>query len=147
MDGLIKFDDDLSILTRVPSEADLKELSASGSRSVVNLCAAGESAEILGPEAECEHARGQGVAYLSFPVAPPDLNSRTVTRFNAELENLPRPVTIHRASGKRAALMGLSHWAREHGASIEDAAEKAAAAGLTISAADLERLIGEGAGS
>lgn len=144
MDGLIELDDELSILTRPPNEADLKKLSAKGIRSVVNLRAAGESGEVLAPEAEGKEARRNGLSYLSFPVAPPDLNSPAASKISAQLEELPHPVVIHCASGKRASLMALSHWARRHDASARDAAARGEAAGLKVSETDLQSLIDEG---
>ena len=147
MDGLIRLDDKVHVLTRAPNEADLKELSSGGMRSVVNLRAPGETGEVLAPGTEGEEAERNGLSYRNFPVTPSDLNAKTASSISAELEQLPGPVAIHCASGKRASLMALSHWARQHRASAREAAAKAEAAGLEVSEADLQPLIDRGAQS
>ena len=141
MDGVVKLDDQIRILTRAPNAADLGKLARDRVGSVVNLRAAGEREEVLTPEEESEEAEKRGLSYLSCPITPADLNSRTVSSISQKLESLPGPVVIHCASGRRAALIALSHWARLHGADAREAAARAQSAGLNISEADLEPLI------
>lgn len=141
MDGLIKLDEGLYILTRAPNEADLTNLSSAGVRSVVNLRAPGENGEILAPDTEGEEAERRGLAYLSFPVTPSDFNARDASTISAEMERLPTPIALHCASGKRASLVALVHCSYQHDASASEAAAKAAAAGLKTSEADLQALI------
>ncbi|MXO75900.1 MULTISPECIES: beta-lactamase hydrolase domain-containing protein [Bacteria] len=147
MDGLIELDERLHIFTRPPNEADVRDLSRAGMRSVVNLRAPGEAGEVLAPDTEGEEANRSGLAYRSFPVTPSDLNAGTASIISAELEQLPAPIAIHCASGKRASLMALADWAYRHDASASKAAAKAQAAGLKFSEADLQPLIERGARS
>lgn len=141
MNGVVNLDDRISILRRAPDAADLDELSRAGFGSVVNLRTAGEREQVLSPGEEAEAAEERGLAYLGFPVTPADLDSRTASIISKELEKLPGPVIVHCASGRRAALIALSHWARLHDADAREAADRAQAAGLNISEADLEPLI------
>jgi uncharacterized protein (TIGR01244 family) len=141
MDGLIDLDNKLHVFTRAPSQADLRDLSRAGIRSVVNLRVPGENGEVLAPVTEGEVAAKSGLAYLSFPVTPADLNARTASTIRAEMEQLPTPIAIHCASGKRASLMALAHWAHQQDAGASEAAAKAEAAGLKVGEADLQPLI------
>ncbi|MDP4540434.1 sulfur transferase domain-containing protein [Qipengyuania sp. DY56-A-20] len=103
MDGLINLDNSLHVFTRAPNQADLRELSCAGMRSVVNLRAPGENGEVLAPGTEGEVAAKSGLAYLSFPVTPADLTTRAASTIRVEMEQLPTPIAIHCASGKRQA--------------------------------------------
>lgn len=141
MHGVVKLDDQISILTHAPTAADLDNLARGRVGSVANLRAAGEREEVLTPEEEGEEAKKRGLSYLSCPITPVDLNLRTASRISQELETMPGPVVIHCASGRRAALIALSHWARLQGADAREAAARAQSAGLNISATDLEPLI------
>ena len=141
MEGAVNLDDQVSILRRAPDLADLDALSRAGFGTVVNLRAAGEGEQVLSPEEEAEEAKERGLSYLSCPVTPADLDSRTASMISKELQKLPAPVIVHCASGRRAALIALSHWARLHDADAREVADRAQAAGLNISEADLEPLI------
>jgi len=144
MDGLIKLDDNLSVFTRAPNEADLDSFAQNGARSLVNLRSAGEPGEVLPPDQEGEKASQRGLAYRNVPVTPADLNPDTAARVGAELEKLTGPVVVHCASGRRAGLMALAYWARQSGATASEAAAKAQAAGLNFSEADLRPLVSTG---
>lgn len=141
MVDLIRVDDNLSVLTRAPDGPDLREMSGNRFQSIVNLRTAGEKGEVLAPEAEGEDARRPGLSYLSHPVTPDELNSDIALSISAEMEKLPGPVVVHCASGRRASLIALSHWARQNNASAKEAASKAKSAGLSINEADLEPLL------
>lgn len=144
MDGLIKLDEELSVFTRAPDEADLEALKRGGVRSIVNLRSSGEAGEKMTPDQEGERAKGLGLSYCSVPVAPSALNADTAARVGAEIDNLSGPVVVHCASGKRAGLMALAYWARRNGASASEAAAKAQTAGLPFAEADLLPLISSG---
>ena len=95
MEGLIRLDDKVHVLTRAPNQADLKQLLSSGVRTLVNLRAPGESGKVFTPGTEGEEARKNGLSYLSAPVTPSDLNSKIASSISAELEKLPgRPALL-----------------------------------------------------
>ena len=109
----VKIDNDLSVLNFPPEAHNMQNLAEAGFEAVVNLRQAGEQGEKLSPQAEAEEAREAGLEYLHYPVSPPDLTAANARAFTERLEQLPGPVAIHCASGRRASLMGLASWAHQ----------------------------------
>ena len=85
-----------------PSEQDLKALASEGFATVVNLRRAGEPNQPLSPEEEGEAAARQGLRYLHIPVDGTNIDEATIQRFKEEVAQLPGPVFVHCASGRRA---------------------------------------------
>ena len=134
-------DDNLSVLTFPPEAQDMQDLAGAGFKSIVNLRQEAEKGEKLSPQAEAEKARESGLKYLHFPVSPADLTAANAKEFADKLEQLPSPVAIHCASGRRASLMGLASWAQQNGCDATAAAERGQKSGLKISEADLSPLL------
>ena len=132
-----KTDNDLSILKSPPDAHDMQNLAEAGFKTVVNLRQAGEQGEKLSPQAEAEEAREAGLEYLHYPVSPPDLSAAKAKDLAVRLEQLPGPVAIHCASGRRASLMGLASWAHQNNCDTSAAADRGRESGLNISEADL----------
>ena len=137
----VNIDDSISVLRFPPETGDLQRLADAGFKAVVNLRQAGEQGEKLRPQAEGEEARESGLDYLHFPLSPPDLTAASAREFAAALEQLPKPVAIHCASGRRAGLMGLAAWAQQTDCDAAEAAERAQEVELEISEADLSPLL------
>lgn len=142
MNGLIEVDSNLRILTRPPQREDLARLARGEVASIVNLRTSGEEGAVLEPEEEGELARSEGLDYAHVPVTSATLNGETAKRVSSQIERLPGPVVIHCASGKRAGLMALSHWARQQGTDAQGAADKARELGLEYSPRDFQSLLG-----
>ena len=97
-----KFSDDL-LCAGQPTEADLHGLKNQGYRCVVNLRPPNEPGQI--PQAEAV-AQKLGLAYRSFPVVgPTDLNEENTRRFDALLQEIPRPAMIHCGSSNRVGAL------------------------------------------
>ncbi|MEO9825409.1 MAG: sulfur transferase domain-containing protein [Paracoccaceae bacterium] len=136
-----QIDENLSLLTFPPAADDLQTLADDGFKSIVNLRQAGEQGEKLSPQAEAEEARENGLDYLHYPVSPPDLTAENAKDFATRLVQLPRPVAIHCASGRRASLMGLASWALQNEGDAATAAKRGRDAGLEISEGGLLPLL------
>ncbi|WP_431470171.1 beta-lactamase hydrolase domain-containing protein [Sphingosinithalassobacter sp. LHW66-3] len=136
-----QIEDNLSLLTFPPAAHDLQSLADAGFKSIVNLRQAGEQGEKLSPQAEAEEARESGLEYLHYPVSPRDLTAENAKDFTARLEQLPAPVAIHCAGGRRASLMGLASWALQNGRDAATAAKRGRDFGLEISEDDLSPLL------
>lgn len=85
-----------------PSEQDLKALASEGFAAVVNLRQAGEPNQPLSPEEEGEAAAREGLRYLHIPVDGKNIDASTIKRFRDEVAQLPGPIFVHCASGRRA---------------------------------------------
>ena len=136
-----KIDDDLSLLKFPPAADDLQSLADAGFKSIVNFRQAGEQGEKLSPQAEAEEARENGLEYLHYPVSPPDLTAENAKDFATRIEQLPGPVAIHCASGRRASLMGLASWALQNDGDAATAAKRGRECGLEVSEGDLLPLL------
>ena len=139
----VKIDNDLSVLKFPPEAHDMQNLAEAGFKAVVNLRQPGEQGEKLSPQTEAEEVREAGLEYLHYPVSPPDLTAAKAKGLAVRLEQLPGPVAIHCASGRRASLMALVSWAHQHNCGASAAADRGRESGLDISEAELSPMLVE----
>jgi uncharacterized protein (TIGR01244 family) len=95
--------------TGQPTEADLRRLWEEGFRSVVDLRVEAEGDQPLPPGRERAGAESLGLRYVHLPVPadrPPD--EVMLDRFRREVCQLPAPVFVHCASGKRSGSFGIA---------------------------------------
>ncbi|EQM82594.1 protein tyrosine phosphatase family protein [Stenotrophomonas maltophilia] len=121
-----------------PSAAQLRELSAQGVRTVIDLRQPGEDRGFD----ETRLAESLGLRYVRIPVAGADgLDAANVRAVHQALRQSQGPVLLHCASGNRAgAVLGLVNARYEH-ASPEQALQLGQRAGLTsLEAATRQRL-------
>lgn len=102
MTDRIRISDKIIVGKIPPSERDLESLASEGFAAVVNLRRAGEPNQPLSPEEEGEAAARQGMRYVHIPVDGANIDSATIQRFKDEVSQLPGPVFVHCASGRRA---------------------------------------------
>ncbi|MFC7337505.1 beta-lactamase hydrolase domain-containing protein [Haloferula chungangensis] len=104
-----------------PAPEDLHQIATSGFKSVVNLRTEDEEDQQLTPAEEGSQVRELGLEYRHIPVSPKALNDETVDRFRAELSELPTPILIHCASGKRAGALTTIYFAIDKGLTGDEA--------------------------
>ncbi|PHK95233.1 phosphatase [Pseudoroseomonas rhizosphaerae] len=141
MPNRIRINDRLSVDPTPPTREELERLAQEGFRSVVNLRTPGEPNQPLSPDAEGEATREAGLDYAHMPVAPTGLHSEQVDEFRQKLSELPGPVLIHCASGKRASIFGVLGLATEEGLSGEEALSRARALGFDWGSPQIEAFI------
>jgi uncharacterized protein (TIGR01244 family) len=90
-----------------PSEQDLQQLAKDGVKTVINLRVENEQEGQLSPMDEGQMARDLGMEYLHIPVIGDQIREGQVDEFRNAVENLPKPVYVHCAKGKRAATLSL----------------------------------------
>lgn len=132
MENVIEIDSNHSVARFAPDAATLRQAAERGFQSVVNFRTAEEKQEIT-PEEERRIAEEAGLKYLHHPVSPEALDDKLVDDFRRKLADLPGPVLVHCASGKRAGAMTLMALAAEEGLNGEAAIEKGRASGLDLS--------------
>jgi uncharacterized protein (TIGR01244 family) len=137
----IRISDNLTVATGQPTQEELEQLSQEGFRAVVNLRTAGEQNQALSPEAEGEVARAAGLGYAHIPVSPTGPQPGQVDAFRERLAELPGPVLVHCASGKRSGALAILHAASQQGLSGEDALAKARALGFNWQSPELEDFV------
>ena len=102
MTDRIKISDKVIVGKVPPSDEDLRSLASEGFAAVVNLRRAGEPNQPLTPEEEGEAATRHGLQYVHIPVDGANIDESTIQRFKDEVAQLPGPVFVHCASGRRA---------------------------------------------
>lgn len=137
----IKLSDGLSVDTGQPTREELGRLAQEGFKTVVNLRTAGEQNQPLSPEAEGEVARKAGLDYLHIPVASTDPRPEQVDQFREKLSELPGPVLVHCASGKRSGAFAMLQLATQEGLSGKEALARARNLGFDWKSPELEGFV------
>jgi uncharacterized protein (TIGR01244 family) len=108
-----------------PSEAELKAMAESGTRTVINLRTSDEKMQRLEPDEEGGKARDFGMEYVHIPVDMEEADAKLVDQFRRQLEQAPKPVYIHCRMGKRAGAFAMMDKAVTQGISGEKTLSKA----------------------
>lgn len=132
MDNIVPIDSNHTVARFAPDEATLKQAAEEGFRSVVNFRTSEEKQEVT-PDEERRLVEEAGLTYLHHPVAPDALDDALVDDFRHKLADLPKPVLLHCASGKRASAMTLMALASQEGLDGDAAIEKGRESGFDLS--------------
>ncbi len=132
MDKIITIDSNHVVALFAPDEAALRKAASSGVRSVVNFRTSDEKTH-LSLHDERRVAEAAGLNYLHHPVSADALDDALVDDFRRSLDDLPQPVLLHCASGKRAGAMALMTLAAENGLDGDAALDLGRARGLDLS--------------
>ena len=141
MSNMKQIDDRFAVGLSPPSAEDLSALSAKGYRSVVNLRCAEEQGQPLQPDQEGETVRSLGMEYRHVPVSGDALDHDLVDAFRDQVKDLPGPVYIHCATGKRAGAFTMMHLASDNGMSGEATFQQAEAMGFACDSPDLAAFV------
>lgn len=114
-----------------PDTETLKQAASAGAKTVVNFRAEGENGG-LSPDDERQQAERLGLNYLHFPVTADSLDAELVDEFRRSLDDLPQPVFLHCASGKRAGAMTLMALAADKGWDGDAAMQEGKARGIDL---------------
>jgi uncharacterized protein (TIGR01244 family) len=136
----ICIDDQLAIGPQ-PSEADLKQLAQEGYKTVINLRVSNEDEQMPAPEEEGDRVRGLSMEYLHLPVTLKQVRPEQVDNFRHAVEQLPKPIYVHCASGKRAGAFATMAVASRQGWSANDALEHARRKGCPLDKPELAELV------
>jgi uncharacterized protein (TIGR01244 family) len=113
MTDRIQINDQFAVGKKHPDRGDLEELRKAGFETVINLRTASEEKQPQSPEEEGRLVRDLGMTYLHFPVKSDAMGTDLVDEFREKLGELPRPVYVHCASGKRSGAFVMMHVAVE----------------------------------
>jgi uncharacterized protein (TIGR01244 family) len=137
MSHVKKVSDDLSIAGQISSE-ELKELAFQGFKSVLNLRSPDEK-DFLNDEQK--QAEAVGLEYVNVPLNPKEANQQLTTQAILEIDNLPKPILIHCASGARAGGIALIADAIKAGLTYEEVVQKANAVGINLEQPHLKQFL------
>lgn len=140
MQNVIRVDDRWSVARFAPGPEHLRLAAQEGFRAIVNLRTTAE-AQAEDPGEEARWAERQSLAYLHHPVSMDSLTDENADAFRRAARELPGPVLVHCASGKRAGAMVTIQRACEHGMSGDEAVRMAEEIGLDLAGSPLEAFV------
>ena len=120
MEGM-KVNEQITVAGQVAPE-QLEEAARQGFKSVLNLRAPDEEGFMLD---EGQRAEAVGLRYASIPVKKEKISDELTTSVLEEIDELPKPVLVHCASGMRAGAMAFMHMATREGLPAEEAMSRA----------------------
>ncbi|MDQ3256030.1 MAG: protein tyrosine phosphatase family protein [Acidobacteriota bacterium] len=125
MEGM-KVNEQITVAGQITPE-QLDEAARQGFKSVLNLRAADEEGFMAD---ERHRAEAAGLRYKNIPVKKEEISDELTTRVLKEIDELPKPVLVHCASGMRAGAMAFMHMATREGMSAEKAMSRAQESGF-----------------
>lgn len=140
MQDTVKINERFTVAKFAPDADNLQQAAQEGFRSVINMQTEGEKKGI-GPQEEARAAEDAGLTYLHHPVDGEKLSDEVVDAFRRKATELPAPVLVHCASGKRSGAMVMMHLAAEQGMSGEQVIEKAEQMGFECDTPELEEFV------
>ena len=122
-----------SVADGAPDAAQISDFKARGFGYVVSLRMAGERGETMAPDRERDAVEEAGMAWLHFPLAPPQVGDIGMTDdLSRRMQDLPAPILLHCASGARAAAVTLAVCTIGERWEPDEAARNADEAGIAI---------------
>lgn len=113
MDKIATLDSNHIVALFTPDENDLRQAASAGMKSWVNFQETSEKG--MSPAQERKVSEIVGLNYLHYPLSGDGLSAEAVDDFRRSLDDLPQPVFLHCASGKRAGAMTLMALAADKG--------------------------------
>jgi len=125
MEGM-KVNEQITVAGQITPK-QLDEAARQGFKSVLNLRAADEEGFMAD---ERHRAEAAGLRYKNIPVKKEEISDELTTSVLKEIDELPKPVLVHCASGMRAGAMAFMHMATREGMSAEKAMSRAQESGF-----------------
>ncbi|WP_299358746.1 sulfur transferase domain-containing protein [uncultured Paracoccus sp.] len=142
MQDTVRMNDRFTVAKFAPEAEQIRQAAREGFRSLVNMQTDGEDEKLeMQPDEEGREAEEAGLAYLHHPVDGEELSHDVVDAFRRKATELPAPVLVHCASGKRSGAFVMMHIASEQGMSGEEAIEKAEEMGFECDTPELEKFV------
>ncbi len=121
-----KINDNITVMGQVTKD-ELKQAANEGFKSILNLRASGEEGFMSD---EGKQAEAAGLTYVNIPVKKEEISDELTSQVLKEIDELPKPVLVHCASGMRAGAMACMHMATREGMTADEGMTKAQAIGF-----------------
>ncbi len=125
MEGM-KVNDQITVAGQIAPE-QFEAAAQQGFKSVLNLRAPEEEGYM--PD-EQQRAEAAGLRYANIPVKKEEISDELTSNVLKEIDELPKPILVHCASGMRAGAMAFMHMATREGMSAEEAMSRAQESGF-----------------
>lgn len=142
MQDTVKINDRFTVAKFAPEADQIKQAADEGFRSLINMQTEEEDKKLkMKPQEERRRATEAGLTFLHHPVDGEKLSEDLVDTFRRKATDLPAPVLVHCASGKRSGAFVMMHIACEQGMSGEEVIEKAEEMGFECDTPELEKFV------
>lgn len=141
MQDTVRINDRFTVAKFAPEADQIRQAAQQGFRSLINMQTDDEDKLKMKPEEEGQKAEQAGLTYLHHPVDGQRLSDDVVDAFRRKATELPAPVLVHCASGKRSGAFVMMHIACEQGMSGQEVIEKAEDMGFECDTPELEKFV------
>ncbi|MCP1167658.1 beta-lactamase hydrolase domain-containing protein [Limimaricola litoreus] len=142
MQDTVQINDRFTVAKFAPEAEQIRQAGQEGFRSIINMQTDDEDKKLkMKPDEEGRLAEEAGLTYLHHPVDGQSLSNEVVDAFRRKATELPAPVLVHCASGKRSGALVMMHIASENGMSGEEVIEKAEEMGFECDTPELESFV------
>lgn len=121
-----------------PAADDLQQLATAGFKSVLNLRTPGEATFLAN---EQQQAEAVGLVYGHVPLSSQQSDAQQVNEAIKLVQDLPKPVLIHCASGARATAIALLAIASEQSWTATQLGQEAEKLGLSLEQPHLQSFL------
>jgi uncharacterized protein (TIGR01244 family) len=142
MQDTVKINDRFTIAKFAPATDQIRQAAQEGFQSLINMQTAGEGDKLkMKPDEERQKAEQAGLTFLHHPVDGEKLSEELVDEFRRKATELPAPVLVHCASGKRSGAFVMMHIGCEQGMTGEEVIKEAEEMGFECDSPQLEDFV------
>lgn len=125
-----------------PDAEQVRQAAEEGFRSIINMQTDDEDKKLrIQPQEEGRIADEARLTYLHHPVDAEKLSDELVDSFRRKAMDLPVPVLVHCASGRRSGAFVMMHVACEKGMDGDEVIAKAEEMGFECDTPELEKFV------
>ena len=142
MQDTVQINDRFTIAKFAPEAEQIRQVAQEGFKSLINMQTDDEDDKLkMKPEEERQEAEQAGLAFLHHTVDGEKLSDNLVDEFRQKATELPAPVLVHCASGKRSGAFVMMHIGCEQGMTGEEVIKKAEEMGFECDTPQLEDFV------
>lgn len=142
MEHTVQINDRFTVAKFAPETDQIHQASQEGFQSIINMQTDDEEKKLkMKPHEEAQKAKEAGLAYLHHPVDGEKLSEDVVDGFRRKATELPAPVLVHCASGKRSGAMVMMHIGCDQGMTGDEVIQKAEEMGFECDTPELEKFV------
>jgi uncharacterized protein (TIGR01244 family) len=142
MQDTVQINDRFTIAKFAPEADQIRQAAQEGFKSLINMQTDDEDKKLkMKPREERQKANEAGLTFLHHPVDGEKLSEDLVDDFRRKATDLPAPVLVHCASGKRSGAFVMMHIGCEQGMSGEEVIKKAEEMGFECDTPELEDFV------
>lgn len=142
MENTVEINERFTVAKFAPDVDQVRHAAQEGFRSIINMQTEDEDKKLkMQPQEEGRVAEAAGLTFLHHPVDGEKLSDDVVDSFRRKATDLPAPVLVHCASGKRSGALVMMHMACEQGMDGEEVISKAEEMGFKCDTPELESFV------